>query len=154
MFSPSKCTSSSDQRTLSLPHIIMWPRITHRTYRSVWLTNWFTKWRTVTVWTTKISHSLCVWDWYGLVTAKSFQVVVVFECFLTEATDIFFFWTSCLGEQSRSLQSSWAGRQDLGTGSSTAYSKLVIILILLHLIVCSSSVGWRLLSLNRQGEKN
>lgn len=45
------------------------------------------------------------------------------------------------------------GRLDLGTGDSTEYSKLVIILILLHLIACSSSEGWQLLSLDRGGGK-
>lgn len=45
------------------------------------------------------------------------------------------------------------GRQDLGTGDWTEYSKLVIILILLHLIACSSSVGWQLLSLDRAEKK-
>ena len=35
----------------------------------------------------------------------------------------------------------------LGAGDATENSKLVIILILLHLIVCSSLVGWPLLSL-------
>lgn len=34
------------------------------------------------------------------------------------------------------------GRQDLGDGESVEYSQLVIILILLHLIVSGSSVGW------------
>lgn len=36
---------------------------------------------------------------------------------------------------------------------STEYSKLVIILILLHLTACSSLVGWQLLSLDRAEKK-
>lgn len=34
------------------------------------------------------------------------------------------------------------GRQDLEDGESVEYRKLVIFLILLHLIVSGSSVGW------------
>lgn len=45
------------------------------------------------------------------------------------------------------------GRQDLKTGDSTEYSKTVIILILLHLIACSSLASWQLLTLDR-AEKN
>lgn len=68
---------------------------------------------------------------------------------------------SPLGEQSRSFPHtlpSWGaenvdGRQDLWTGDSTEYRKLVIILILLHLIACSFLVGWQLLSLDRVEKK-
>lgn len=43
--------------------------------------------------------------------------------------------------------------QDLGTGDFTEYSKLVIILILLHLMACNSLVAWQGLTLDRTENK-